>query len=91
MFASDICHEIDQLIDCNHFLRPSVDRTGEARPHQPHGAFQALVDLEEQAVCSPSPQISMSSPLQAIATLRQMAAGAFSRPPTQVPSGPKIL
>ena len=31
------------------------------------------------------------SPLRALATLRQIAAGAFSRPPFQVPSGPKIL
>ena len=41
-------------------------------------------------VCSPSPQISIScSPvIAASAILRQIAAGAFSRPPFQVPCGP---
>jgi hypothetical protein len=41
-------------------------------------------------VCSPSPQISTSrSPVNlAIASLRHAAAGAFSRPPVQVPWGP---
>jgi hypothetical protein len=42
-------------------------------------------------VCSPSPQISISRVWPdsfAWATLRQMAAGAFSRPPSKVPSGP---
>ena len=35
-------------------------------------------------VCLPSPQISISlvPPSTAAATLRQMAAGAFSRPPS---------
>src|SRR5438876_11128622 len=39
----------------------------------------------------PSPQISISPRFGASATLRQMAAGAFSRPSLHVPSGPKIL
>ena len=41
-------------------------------------------------VCSPSPQIGMvcSPVIAAVATLRQIAAGAFSRPPVQVPCGP---
>ena len=41
-------------------------------------------------VCSPSPQISISwlPEIEASAILRQTAAGAFSRPPVQVPSGP---
>ena len=33
----------------------------------------------------------VTAPLLAIATLRQIAAGAFSRPPVQGPCGPKIL
>ena len=38
-------------------------------------------------VWSPVPQISISCPPRSLAsiTLRQMAAGAFSRPPYQVP------
>jgi hypothetical protein len=41
----------------------------------------------------PSPHISISRfPVSlAIAILRHIAAGAFSRPPSQVPSGPKML
>ena len=41
-------------------------------------------------VCSPSPQISISLLPESFAsiTLRQSAAGAFSRPPSQVPCGP---
>ena len=41
-------------------------------------------------VWKPSPQISISSepPRTASATLRQIAAGAFSRPPRKVPNGP---
>ena len=41
-------------------------------------------------VCSPSPQISISCLPDSFAsiTLRQIAAGAFSRPPSQVPCGP---
>jgi len=43
-----------------------------------------------ERVCSPSPQISIS-PFLDSATLRQIAAGAFSLPPAQVPSGPNML
>ena len=44
-------------------------------------------------VCLPSPQISISSLPVSMAwiTLRQIAAGAFSRPPSQVPCGPYTL
>ena len=43
-----------------------------------------------ERVCLPSPQISISClpVIFASITLRQMAAGAFSRPPSQVPNGP---
>ncbi len=41
-------------------------------------------------VCFPSPQISIVPLPVSLAsiTLRQIAAGAFSRPPSQVPCGP---
>ena len=44
-------------------------------------------------VCSPSPQTSTrwSPDRHASATFRQIAAGAFSRPPCQVPCGPYTL
>ena len=46
----------------------------------------------KERVCRPSPHTSMVPPSSGRrATLRQIAAGAFSFPPSQVPSGPKIL
>ena len=39
-------------------------------------------------IAVPSPQTSIVPPSSASATLRHNAAGAFSRPPLQVPSGP---
>ena len=44
-------------------------------------------------VCWPSPQISIVPLSLSIAstTFRQIAAGAFSRPPSQVPCGPYTL
>ena len=42
-------------------------------------------------VCKPSPHTSNSPPSAVSAALRNMAAGAFSLPPFQVPCGPKIL
>ena len=43
-----------------------------------------------ERVWFPSPQISIVGSLRCLAsiTLRQIAAGAFSRPPSQVPCGP---
>ena len=41
-----------------------------------------------ERVCSPSPQISISLPFDAMATFREIAAGAFSLPPSYVPRGP---
>lgn len=44
----------------------------------------------KERVCRPSPQISIrwSPERTASATFRHTAAGAFSRPPSQVPFGP---
>src|SRR5215831_8921076 len=44
-------------------------------------------------VCSPEPQISISCLPVSLAsiTFRQIAAGAFSRPPSQVPHGPHVV
>jgi hypothetical protein len=46
---------------------------------------QSSMKVKER-VCLPSPHISISSVL--VSTLRQKAAGAFSRPPFHVPYGP---
>jgi hypothetical protein len=47
----------------------------------------------KERVWFPSPQISMLGSFRYLAwiTLRQMAAGAFSRPPSHVPCGPYTL
>ena len=46
---------------------------------------------KKDLVCWPSPHISMDELFSAFATFLHKAAGAFSRPPSQVPFGPKIL
>ena len=54
-------------------------------------AFNAFVDIEERARLLPvAPDLDLAI-VARMATLRQIAAGAFSLPPVQVPSGPKIL
>jgi hypothetical protein len=80
-FAGNIRHQIDQLIDGNHFFRPDIDEPGKVRMQQPYCAFNVLVDIEERARLFAIAYTSISSPLRAIATLRRIAAGAFSRPP----------
>jgi hypothetical protein len=52
-----------------------------------------VVDVTKRASRFAVPQISMSglSVNLATATLRQIAAGAFTRPPRHVPRGPKLL
>ena len=57
-------------------------RTPIVYPREPFAEYMKL------RVCSPSPQISTLVPGGASATLRQTAAGAFSRPPRHVPNGP---
>ena len=55
-------------------------------------AFQALVDVEERArLQSVAPDLDLAAVSALRATLRQIAAGAFSLPPFHVPSGPKML
>jgi len=58
--------------------------------HDPVNAFDAVVNVQKLRVCVPSPQISIECrpESRASSALRQMAAGAFSRPPNQVPYGP---
>src|ERR1022692_2465265 len=95
-----------QLVDRDHFLGTDIHRPGEFRVNQAADTLEAFIDIEERAsllavapdldlrnerVCSPSPQISISPRSSASATLRHSAAGAFSLPPAHVPSGPKIL
>src|ERR1022692_1637825 len=80
-----------QLVDRDHFLGTDIHRPGEFRVNQAADTLEAFIDIEERAVCSPSPQISISPRSSASATLRHSAAGAFSLPPAHVPSGPKML
>jgi len=91
LLAGNLHGPAGELVDGDHLLTADVERTGVGGIHQSTHAIQTIVDVEEGAVCSPSPQISISPPSSVSATLRHKAAGAFSRPPSQVPLGPKIL
>ena len=58
------------------------------RAHQSQRALEALIDIEERSrLLAVAPDLHLSASL-ASATLRQSAAGAFSRPSFQAPSGP---
>jgi hypothetical protein len=91
LLAGAVGDDIDELVDSDHLLRPDIDWAGKIRAEQPHRAFEALVDIQERARLLAVAHTSMSSPSRAMATFRQIAAGASSRPSVQVPSGPKIL
>ena len=56
--------------------------------------LDAVVDVAERArllAVAPDLDLVVRPVSFAVAILRQSAAGAFSRPPSHVPSGPKML
>jgi hypothetical protein len=61
--------------------------------HKLLGADQAVINVHEAAsLFAVAPILISCLPvITAIATLRETAAGAFSRPPSQVPYGPSTL
>ena len=85
--TGDVLDDVDQLIDRDQFGATEVDRL-DRRPFMiicvPCTQSSMYMKLR---VWWPSPQISISSvpSRTASVTLRQMAAGAFSRPPANVP------
>jgi Reverse transcriptase (RNA-dependent DNA polymerase) len=49
------------LIDTDHPVLPEIDRFWEVKPHQLVNSFYAVVHMQKDRVCAPSPQISISS------------------------------
>src|SRR6516165_3550167 len=47
--AGNIRHQVDQLIDRHHFLRPDIDGARKVGAQQPYRTFDALVNIEERA------------------------------------------
>ena len=73
-------------------LGADIDRPLEVRAREADRAFKAFVDIKERAgLRAVAPDLDLAAVIGARATLRQIAAGAFSLPPSQVPSGPKML
>ena len=88
--AGDVLDDVDELVDGHHLAGPRLIGSWMSlsmivcRPLMQSSMYMKL------RVCLPSPQISISCLPESLAstTLRQIAAGAFSRPPSHVPSGP---
>ena len=89
--AGDIFHDIDELVDGDRFAGAEVDGLENVASSVINSMpFMQSSMYMKLRVCSPVPQISISCLPVTLAsiTLRQIAAGAFSRPPYQVPHGP---
>ena len=85
LHAGDLLDDVDQLVDGDQLVAADVERLDDValRPGVIVPSMQSSMYMKLR-VCSPSPQISISclpASLAAI-TLRQIAAGAFSRPPS---------
>ena len=70
--------EINELVDRDGLARTQIDGLHDFRVHHEVDALQAVIDIHETAGLDPAASI----------TFRQIAAGAFSRPPYHVPQGP---
>jgi hypothetical protein len=44
-FTGNLRHQVDELVDGYHFLRPNIDGARKVGTQQPHSAFDALVDV----------------------------------------------
>ena len=86
--AGDLFDDVDELVDGDQFVAAEIDRLADVA-----SACSICVPLRQSSmymklrVCSPSPQISISCLPEMPASIPcgEMAAGAFSRPPSQVP------
>ena len=77
----------------HHAVLAQIQRLRVLGVHQAPQAFEAIADVAEAArllAVAPDLDLRIAGQL-ARATLRHSAAGAFSRPPVHVPSGPKML
>ena len=90
--AGDLFDLGEQLVDGDQLARTQVDRRGNqvVAMRDRSMPFDAVVDVHETAgLGAVAPDGDVLLPVSmASMTLRQMAAGAFSRPPSQVPCGP---
>jgi hypothetical protein len=48
-FTGNLRHQVDELVNGYHLLRPNIGGAGEVGTQQPYSAFDALVDAEERA------------------------------------------
>ena len=91
--TSNIFDHADQIIDRDQFTGTQVDGCSDQviAVHDHVDAFDAVVDVHETAglvAVAPNVDFQIRRYPWASITLRLRAAGAFSRPPSQVPLGP---
>jgi len=90
LHAGNLFGHVYQLVDGHQFTGTKVDGRQNVALEEIDDALGAVVDIHEAAGLMAVAQISISCLPECLAssTLRLMAAGAFSRPPIHVPSGP---
>ena len=85
LHPGDLLDDIDQLIDGDQFVAAEIERLDDVTlGHEHDRAPGAVVDVHEAArlfAVAPDLDLVLAGSLAAI-TLRQIAAGAFSRPPS---------
>jgi len=93
LHVPNLLGDIDKLVDADHLGAANVDRIGKVTVKKHLGAVNAVRDVHETASLvtgAPDFDLMLAGDL-CKATLRQTAAGAFSRPPSHVPCGPYTL
>jgi len=81
---------VNELVDRDHFRAAEIDGIEDLALHDGLRAMHAVVNvLKTAGLESIPPDFDFLAPPNfAAMTLRQIAAGAFSRPPSKVPCGP---
>ncbi len=81
--ARDLLDDVDQLVDRDQLTAAEIDRRDDVARHDRLGSEHAVVDVGEAArLLTVAPDLDLVMAREhSRATLRQMAAGAFSRPP----------
>ena len=81
----DLFHDVDQLIDRDQLAAAEIERLDEIAVHDHLRSLHAIVDLHEAArlmAVAPDFDFVFARKVSPSITLRQIAAGAFSRPPS---------
>ena len=89
--AGDLFRDVDELVDGDELVGAEVEWLVDVALGDHLRALGAVVDVHEGAgLFSIAPDLDLDCLPECLAsmTLRQTAAGAFSRPPVHVPSGP---